>query len=94
MNAQIEKLAGYKTGMRRGRKGQGTHTLYAFPNGYVGSVIHNLDWMLGADEWELAVKKDGFCVYNTPVTGDVVRCGTLDYLAEKLSQIRDLPKEQ
>jgi hypothetical protein len=67
------------------------HKVYKFDNGYEASVVCNFGTYGAKDGlFEVAVMKDGYIVYDTPVTNDVV--GWLDFagVADILNKIKAL----
>ena len=57
-----------------------------FSNGYTASVVCFSD-----RDYEVAVMYNGKLVYDTPVTDDVVRCGTRAQAEAVVDQIMGLP---
>lgn len=71
----------------------GYNKIFEFDNGYGASVICN-DMSYGGSSglFEVAVMKDGYLCYDTPITRDVE--GFLDFaaVADILARIQKLPK--
>jgi hypothetical protein len=60
-----------------------------FSNGYTASVAK-----YSARDYEIAVKFNGKICYDTPVTNDVVRCGTIQEVTKILIEVSALPKRE
>ena len=60
-----------------------------FSNGYTASVAK-----YSAGDYEIAVKFNGKMCYDTPVTNDVVRCGTIQEVTKVLIEVSALPKRE
>ena len=60
-----------------------------FSNGYTASVAK-----FGENDYEVAVVFDGKICYDTPVTNDVVRCGTIQEVTKVLIEVSALPKRE
>lgn len=60
-----------------------------FSNGYTASVAK-----YSAGDYEIAVKFNGKVCYDTPVTNDVVRCGTIQEVTKVLIEVSALPKRE
>ena len=60
-----------------------------FSNGYTASVAKQ-----SAGDYEIAVKFNGKVCYDTPVTNDVVRCGTIQEVTKVLIEVSALPKRE
>lgn len=65
----------------------GEHHFAEFPNGYGASVFRHSN---GGD-YHVAVMVDGDVAYDTPITDDVVECGTVEDVAAVLLRISRLP---
>ena len=59
-----------------------------FSNGYTASVLYFPE----TDEYEVAVMVGDRLVYDTPITGDVVRCQTLQQAWDVVGRISMLPE--
>lgn len=59
-----------------------------FSNGYTASVVYFPE----TDEHEVAVMVGDRLVYDTPITGDVVRCQTLQQAWDVVGRISMLPE--
>ena len=59
-----------------------------FSNGYTASVVYFPE----TDEHEVAVMVGDRLVYDTPITGDVVRCETSQQAWDVVGQIMMLPE--
>ena len=59
-----------------------------FSNGYTASVAKY------AGEYQVAVLFNGKICYDTPVTNDVVRCGTIQEVTKVLIEVSALPKRE
>lgn len=59
-----------------------------FSNGYTASVVYFPE----TDEHEVAVMVGDRLVYDTPITGDVVRCQTSQQAWDVVGRISMLPK--
>jgi hypothetical protein len=70
----------------------GVQKVYRFDNGYEASVIQT-PFSYGGDEglWELAVKLDGQCCYDTPITDDVEGWLSWEDVEALLARIEELP---
>ena len=80
--------------------GNGEQYRFEFHNGYTASVVRfggpwgfRFGGSYGADDglWELAVVRDGHCVYDTPITDDVLGNLTKGEVAHLVEQVRALP---
>lgn len=73
----------------------GVRAQHEFPNGYSASVVRGFG-TYGSEEglYELAVIADGRCVYDTPVTDDVLGYLAEDQVTAALAQIEALPARQ
>ena len=80
--------------------GNGEHYRFDFLNEYSASVVRftgpfglRFGGSYGADTglWELAVMRDGRCVYDTPITDDVLGNLTKGEVAHLVEQVRALP---
>ena len=72
----------------------GTQYIFSFGNGYGASVVnHSISYTNGDDEWELAVLKDTFLTYDTPITDDVIGYLKVDEVIILLDKIEKLEKE-
>lgn len=62
-----------------------------FPNGYTASVLRGgFAWTDGGT-YEMAVLRDGYLDYTTPVTNDVLKCLSEEEANHALRQIENLP---
>lgn len=59
-----------------------------FSNGYTASVVYFPE----TDEHEVAVMVGDRLVYDTPITGDVIRCETSQQAWDVVGQIMMLPE--
>lgn len=72
----------------------GTQYIFSFDNGYGASIVnHSISYTNGDDEWELAVLKDTFLTYDTPITDDVIGYLKVDEVLTILDKIKQLEKE-
>ena len=70
----------------------GIQKRYKFSNGYEASVIQSMFSYGGeSGKWELAVQFNGLCVYDTPITDDVLGHLSWDEVEKNLSAIDKLP---
>ena len=59
-----------------------------FSNGYTASVLYFPE----TDEYEVAVMVGDRVVYDTPITGDIIRCQTFQQAWGVVGQIMMLPE--
>ena len=73
----------------------GYRALYEFPNGYRGSVVcHRKSYGHHEGTFEVAVMRGYECVYDTPITGDVLGGVEHEEIEGILDAIAALPKYQ
>ena len=61
---------------------------FEFPNGYTASVFR--ETLTKDDRYELAVIRGGRPVYDTPITGDVIRWATPEEIRNLISRVAKL----
>lgn len=70
----------------------GVQARHTFPNGYEASVTQGQGtYGVGAGLYEMAVMYDGYLVYDTPVTDDVLGYLTEVDVTRHLAEIEALP---
>lgn len=75
--------------------GLGQQAVLEFDNGYGVSVLFgNKFYSNGIDTYELAVLKDGFLCYDTPITDDVLGYLTKGKITKVMEKIQKLPKDE
>jgi len=71
----------------------GVQNVFKFDNGYSASVVrHSFSYGGSNGLWELAVLRDGWIVYDTPITDDVLGHLTESDVQAILAKIEALPK--
>ena len=75
--------------------GLGSQAVLEFDNGYgVSVLLGDLFYSNGIDTYELAVLKDGFLCYDTPITDDVLGYLTKGKITKVMEKIQKLPKDE
>lgn len=69
----------------------GRRATLAFANGYTISVIDGPNAYCGPGSYEVAVMHDGRCVYDTPITNDVLGYQTAADVSALMARIAALP---
>lgn len=71
--------------------GFGMRATADFDNGYGVSVVcGDLFYSNGMDTYELAVTKDGYICYDTPITNDVIGYLSEDEVTEVMKRVQEL----